>query len=92
MSAYDSADVSRRCRDCGRKLASVKMPVEKFEDDLLVVLGLDIRHDVADSGGTFMHFLAVLSCTFCVLSYGFICKPSAWMLRLDRPISVKHWF
>ena len=58
VSAYDSADVSRRCRDCGRKLASVKMPVEKFEDDLLVVFELDIRHDVADSGGTFMHFLA----------------------------------
>ena len=58
VSAYHSVDVSRRCRVCGRKLASVKMLVEKFEGDLLVVFGLDIRHDVADSGGTFMHFLA----------------------------------
>ena len=56
VSVYHSAEVSRRCGICSRKLASVKMPVEKFEDDLLVVFELDIRHDVADSGGTFMHF------------------------------------
>ena len=45
---YHVHEVSRRCRVCGRKTASVSVPVSKLVDDLLVVFGIGVRTDIAD--------------------------------------------